>query len=114
MIYLPDHGVGAVILTNSDTGGYLTGFLQRRLLEVLFDGKPEAVEQARFAKTQRIAAIAKKCERLIIPADAADAGELHQRESQQFVVMCPLHDMISAWQSLRHSTTSAFRPFCRP
>src|SRR5215510_1856457 len=98
MIFLPDHGVGAVILTNSDTGGYLTGFLQRRLLEVLFDGKPEAVEQARFAKTQRIAAIAKKCERLIIPADAADAGELHQRESQQFVVMCPLHDMISAWQ----------------
>src|SRR5262245_54399950 len=79
MIFLPDHGVGAVILTNSDTGGYLTGFLQRRLLEVLFDGKPEAVEQARFAKTQRIAAIAKKRERLIIPADAADAGELAPR-----------------------------------
>jgi CubicO group peptidase (beta-lactamase class C family) len=47
MIFLPDHGVGAVILTNSDTGFYLAGLLQRRLLEVLFDGKPEAVEQAR-------------------------------------------------------------------
>jgi hypothetical protein len=79
MIFLPDHGVGAVILTNSDTGGYLTGFLQRRLLEVLFDGKPEAVEQARFAKTQRIAAIAKGRERLIIPADATEVGKLAPR-----------------------------------
>ena len=51
MIFLHDHGVGAAILTNSDTGAYLTGLLQRRLLEVLFDGKPEAVERARFAKT---------------------------------------------------------------
>src|SRR5262249_53888179 len=79
MIFLPDHGVGAVILTNSDTGGYLMGFLQRRLLEVLFDGKPEAVEQARFAKTQRIAAIAKQRERLIVPADAAEVGKLAPR-----------------------------------
>src|SRR5215813_3681420 len=79
MIFLPDHGVGAVILTNSDTGGYLTGLLQRRLLEVLFDGKLEAAEQARFAKTQRLAAIAKQRERLIVPADAADVGKLAPR-----------------------------------
>ena len=25
MIFLPDHGVGAVILTNADSGGYLSG-----------------------------------------------------------------------------------------
>ena len=55
--------------------GYLTGLLQRRLLEVLFDGKPEAAEQARFAKTQRIAAITKQRERLIIPADATEVGK---------------------------------------
>jgi hypothetical protein len=79
MIFLPDHGVGAVILTNSDTGGYLTGLLQRRLLEVLFDGKLEAAEQARFAKTQRLAAIAKQRERLIAPADPADVGKLAPR-----------------------------------
>jgi CubicO group peptidase (beta-lactamase class C family) len=79
MIFLPDHGVGAVILTNSDTGGHLTGLLQRRLLEVLFDGKPEAVERARFAKTQRIAAIVKARERFIIPADAAEVGKLAPR-----------------------------------
>jgi hypothetical protein len=76
MIFLPDHGVGAVILTNSDTGGYLNGLLRRRLLEVLFDGKPEAVEQAKAALAQRKANIAKYRERLVAPPDPAEAGKL--------------------------------------
>jgi len=79
MIFLPDHGVGAVILTNSDTGGYLTSLFSRRLLEELFDGKPEAVEQAKAALAQRAANIAKRRERLVIPADAAEAGKLAVR-----------------------------------
>jgi hypothetical protein len=76
MIFLPDHGVGAVVLTNSDTGGFLTGLFRRRLLEVLFDGKPEAVEQAKIAVAQRQANIAKNRERLVVPADAAEVGKL--------------------------------------
>jgi CubicO group peptidase (beta-lactamase class C family) len=76
MMFLPDHGVGAVILTNSDTGGYLTGLFRRRLLEVLFDGKPEAIEQAKVANAQRIANRAKTRERLVVPADPADVGKL--------------------------------------
>jgi CubicO group peptidase (beta-lactamase class C family) len=76
MIFLPDHGVGAVILTSSDTGGFLTGLFRRRLLEVLFDGKSEAVEQAKVAVAQRQANIAKNRERLVVPADAAEAGKL--------------------------------------
>ena len=76
MIFLPDHGVGAVVLTNSDTGAVLSGLLRRRLLEVLFDGKPEAVEQAKVAVAQRAANIAKNRERLVVPADAAEAGKL--------------------------------------
>jgi CubicO group peptidase (beta-lactamase class C family) len=40
--FLPDSGVGAVLLTNADTGGFMNGSFGRRLLEVLFDGKPEA------------------------------------------------------------------------
>jgi CubicO group peptidase (beta-lactamase class C family) len=79
MIFLPDHGVGAVILTNSDTGAYLTGLFRRRLLEVLFDGKPEAIEQAEVAVAQRTAAIAKNRERLVVPADAAEVGKLAAR-----------------------------------
>ena len=79
MIFLPDHGVGAVILTNSDSGGSLTGLFRRRLLEVLFDGKPEAVEQAKAANAQRIANIAKRRERLVVPADPAEVGKLAAR-----------------------------------
>jgi len=79
MIFLPDHNVGAVILTNSDTGGYLTWLFRRRLLEVLFDGKPEAAELARVALTQRIASIAKDRERLVVPADPAAVGKLAPR-----------------------------------
>jgi hypothetical protein len=76
MIFLPDHGVGAVVLANADTGGFLTGLLRRRLLELLFDGKPEAVEQARVTVAQRAANIAKNRERLVVPADDAEAGKL--------------------------------------
>ena len=76
MIFLPDHGVGAVIQTNSDTGGYLTGLFRRRLLEVLFDGKPEAIEQAKAANAQRTATIAKNRERLMVPADPAEVRKL--------------------------------------
>ena len=76
MIFLPDHGVGAVVLANADTGGFLTGLLRRRLLEVLFDGKPEAAEQARVTLAQRTANIAKNRERLVVPADGAEAGKL--------------------------------------
>jgi len=76
MIFLPDHGVGAVVLANADTGGFLAGLLRRRLLEVLFDGKPEAVEQLKVGVAQRAANIAKNRERLVVPADAAEAGKL--------------------------------------
>jgi CubicO group peptidase (beta-lactamase class C family) len=76
MIFLPDQGVGAVILTNSDTGGYLTGLFRRRFLEVLFDGKPEAIEQAKAANAQRIAARAKNRERLMVPADPGEVRKL--------------------------------------
>jgi len=81
MIFLPDHGVGAVLLTNADTGRYLTGLFRRRLLEVLFDGKHEAVEQARVASIQRLANLAKTREQLIAPANAAQVAKLAARYS---------------------------------
>jgi CubicO group peptidase (beta-lactamase class C family) len=76
MIFLPDHGVGAVVLANADTGGFLAGLLRRRILEVLFDGKPEAIEQVKVGVAQRIANIAKNRERLVVPADPAEVGKL--------------------------------------
>jgi CubicO group peptidase (beta-lactamase class C family) len=79
IMFLPEHGVGAVILTNSDTGGMMLGAFKRRLLEVLFDGKPEASED--IAKNAEIfrAAQAKARERLVVPADSEAAGRLAAR-----------------------------------
>lgn len=79
MIWLPDHGVGAVILTNSDPGAELRAPFLRRLLEVLFDGKPEAEAQLRVAAEQKNAQIAKTRERLVIPADPIEVGKLARR-----------------------------------
>jgi CubicO group peptidase (beta-lactamase class C family) len=79
MLFLPDHGVGAVILTNADSGGYLTGLFGRRLLEVLFDGRPEAAERARVGNIQRLANRAKWRERLAVPPAAAEVEKLAAR-----------------------------------
>jgi len=81
MIFLPDHGVGAVILTNSDTGAYLPGLFRRRLLEVLFDGKPEAIEHVKAQNAQRIATIAENRQRLMVPADPGEVRQLASRYS---------------------------------
>jgi len=79
MIWLPDHGVGAVILTNADSGVSIRGPLLRRLLEVLFDGKPEAARMLEVAAAQRKAAIAKARERLVVPPDPAAVAKLAAR-----------------------------------
>lgn len=42
--FIPEDRIGAVLLTNSDTGQALLGLFQRKLMEVLYDGKPEADE----------------------------------------------------------------------
>jgi CubicO group peptidase (beta-lactamase class C family) len=76
MMFLPEHGVGAVVLTNADSGGWLTGLFERRLLEVLFDGKLEAAEQVKVGAAQRKANRAKWRERLVIPPAADDASML--------------------------------------
>jgi CubicO group peptidase (beta-lactamase class C family) len=79
MIWLPEHGVGAVILTNSDPGSIVRSHFRRKLLEVLFDGRAEADAQvAADAKTyfERLAADRKL---LTVPADPAAAGKLARR-----------------------------------
>jgi CubicO group peptidase (beta-lactamase class C family) len=77
--FLPESAEGAVLLTNSDTGGMLEGPFSRRLLEVLFDGKPEAEGNLAAAATNYKAALAKDRERLVAPADPAVVGQLARR-----------------------------------
>ncbi|MBP1636198.1 MAG: hypothetical protein H6Q10_2772 [Acidobacteria bacterium] len=79
MMWLPEHGVGAVILANADSGVRIRGPLLRRLLEVLFDGRPEAEEMLKVGVEQRKTAIAKEREKLVIPADPAAASKLAPR-----------------------------------
>jgi CubicO group peptidase (beta-lactamase class C family) len=79
MMWLPEYGVGAVILTNSDSGVNLRGPLLRKLLEMLFDGKPEADAALEVAAAQRKAEIAKDRERLVVPADPAAVAKLAPR-----------------------------------
>jgi CubicO group peptidase (beta-lactamase class C family) len=79
MFWLPEQGVGGVILTNSDSGVLLRAPFWRKLLELLFDGKPEADAQLATAAAQRKATIAKDRERLVVPADEAQAAKLAPR-----------------------------------
>jgi CubicO group peptidase (beta-lactamase class C family) len=79
MIWLPEQGVGAVILTNSDAGMFLRGPFLRRIVEVLFDGKPEAVAQLEAAAAAHKAEVATIRERLVVPAAAEASGKLAPR-----------------------------------
>ena len=67
LYFLPDSGIGAVLLTNSDNGGMLLGPYVRRLLEVVFDGKPEAVAEVASRAASHKAQLAKDRERLVVP-----------------------------------------------
>jgi len=79
MMWLPEQGVGAVILTNGDAGWRLRGPFLRKLLEVVFDGNDEAAEDVAASARTMKAQIAKERERLVVPADPAEAGKLAAR-----------------------------------
>jgi CubicO group peptidase (beta-lactamase class C family) len=83
IIFLPDSGIGAVILTNSDTGGILLGSFMRRLLEIVFDGKLEAVGDIAGAAKNYKLGLAKRRERVVVPADASLAGQLARHYSSK-------------------------------
>jgi CubicO group peptidase (beta-lactamase class C family) len=78
MIWLPQHNVGAVILTNGDPGWVLRGAFDRKLLEVLFDGRPEADAQVAAQAKSYFDQLAAERKLLTVPADAAEAGKLAQ------------------------------------
>src|SRR5262249_47242938 len=76
MMWIPEANVGAVVLTNGDLGPIIRNQFLRKLLEVLYDGKPEAdenvVQSAKTFFTQH-AAVRKL---LTVPADPAAAAKL--------------------------------------
>ncbi len=67
---LPEAGVGAVILTNADDGAAMLRPFLRRLLEVMYNGNPEAMDDvATVAERMRAQADARR-DRLTLPGDA--------------------------------------------
>jgi CubicO group peptidase (beta-lactamase class C family) len=81
MMWLPDHGVGAVILTNGDPGWVIRTQFRRKLLEVLFDGKPEADAAVEAAAKTWYEQIAAERKLLTVPAAPAEAARLSARYS---------------------------------
>ena len=75
-IAIPDAGVGAVILVNSDEGSALISTFARRLLEVLYDGKPLAEGGVKAASVGQAQNVAKLRELVSDPPDAAAAAGL--------------------------------------
>jgi CubicO group peptidase (beta-lactamase class C family) len=78
MFWLPEQGMGATILTNSDAGQALLGPFRRKLLEVLFDGRPEADNQLAVAVKAMRQRIATERKLLTVPPDGL-AGKLAPR-----------------------------------
>jgi CubicO group peptidase (beta-lactamase class C family) len=76
MYWLPEHGVGAVILTNGDGGPALRGSFQRKLLEVLFDGRPEADSRVAAAEKSILASLEALRGQIVRPADARASAAL--------------------------------------
>jgi len=79
MMWLPEHNVGAVILTNADPGWTLRNQFRRKLLEVLFDGRPEADADLAAQGKSYFSYVAAERKQMTIPADAAEAGRLAAR-----------------------------------
>jgi CubicO group peptidase (beta-lactamase class C family) len=79
MFWLPEHGIGATILTNADAGVLLRGPLQRKLLELVFDGQPEADERLQVSIANHRAELAKTRQMLTLPVPAAAAKALSAR-----------------------------------
>jgi CubicO group peptidase (beta-lactamase class C family) len=76
MMWLPEHGVGAVILTNGDFGSVLHGQFRRKLLELLFDGRSEAASNIAAAARSRLDGLAAERKQLVVPPDPAEGAKL--------------------------------------
>lgn len=76
MFWLPEYGIGGTILTNSDAGVLLRGPFLRKVLELVFDGKPEADERLRLAVQNRATEAKKTRELLTLPIPKTALSQL--------------------------------------
>ena len=76
MMWLPQQNVGLVILTNADPGWLLRDLIRRKLLELLFDGRPEAEALLNADAKSFYADLAAERKLMTIPADANESAKL--------------------------------------
>jgi CubicO group peptidase (beta-lactamase class C family) len=76
---LPEAGIGAVLLTNADAGASLLAPFLRRLLEVVYEGQPEAAAQVTAAAARIEAGAKARREKLTLPGDPAVLSGLATR-----------------------------------
>ncbi|MDQ3516493.1 MAG: beta-lactamase family protein [Gemmatimonadota bacterium] len=76
---LPEVGIGAVILTNADEGGAILRPFLRRLLEVVYDGKPEAMLDIKAAAGIYQARIKSERDRITLPGNPSVLAGLAPR-----------------------------------
>src|SRR6202012_729758 len=67
-IAIPEAGVGAVLLTNADLGQLMLRPFMRRVLEILYDGKPEAAGDVAAPAARIKAEEAEARAHLVVPA----------------------------------------------
>jgi hypothetical protein len=79
MMWLPAYGVGAVVLTNGDPGWIVRDQFRRKLLEVLFDGRPEADPAAAARAKTFYEQLAAERKLLTVPASPDQADQLAPR-----------------------------------
>jgi len=79
MMWIPEANVGAVVLTNGDLGPSIRSEFQRKLLELLYDGKPEADEDVATGAASFFTSLAATRKLLVVPADPGAAAKLAKR-----------------------------------
>lgn len=79
MMWIPEAGVGAVILTNGDLGPMIRSQFQRKLLELLYDGKHEADENVAASAKTFFSSLTEQRKLLTVPADPAAAKALAKK-----------------------------------
>jgi len=72
----PDAQVGAVFLTNADQGVGIRDPFMRRILEVLYDGKPEATENVATDAKILFESVAMRRAKIVVPAASDAAAQL--------------------------------------
>jgi CubicO group peptidase (beta-lactamase class C family) len=83
LYFIPGAQVGAVLLTNTDSGAAMRGPFMRRLLELLYDGKPEAEETVKASAVAIKAAVIAERKQLVFPADPKIASGLASRYASE-------------------------------